>query len=322
MRAVVQDRYGSGDVLRSAERPEPVPGPGEVLVEVLAAGIDRGTEHLVTGLPHAVRLATGLRRPRRTVPGRDLSGRVVAVGPGTPFTVGQTVFGIGREAFAERAIAPATTLAVVPDGVDPLPMAVVGVSGTTALQAVRRHGKVRPGQRVLVLGASGGVGSFAVQLAVDAGAQVTAVTGPTKREFALGLGVHRAVEHTRPDLFDVLGPHDVVVDTGGAAPLRSVRRAMTPTGRHVIVGAEGGGALLGGLDRQARAAAGALVSRHWAGTFVCRENADDLTELADLVARGRLRPALDRTFALEEAGEALRYLAAGRVRGKIAVRVA
>jgi NADPH:quinone reductase-like Zn-dependent oxidoreductase len=196
MMAIVQDRYGSTDRLRLADVPDPVPGPGEVLVRVGAAGVDRGTWHVMAGRPLAARLALGLRGPRDRTPGRDVSGTVVALGDGvTRHAVGDAVYGTARGSFAELAVVPLTRLAPRPRTLGDVEAAAVPVSALTALQALRAA-RVTRGDRVLVIGASGGVGSYAVQLAVDLGAHVTGVCGPTKADLVRGLGAERVVDHT------------------------------------------------------------------------------------------------------------------------------
>ncbi|MGY1725689.1 NAD(P)-dependent alcohol dehydrogenase [Geodermatophilus sp. SYSU D01062] len=325
MTAVVQQRYGPAPegLLAVGEAPVPRPGEGEVLVRVLASSVDRGTWHSMAGLPYPVRAVSGLRRPKAANPGRNLAGEVVATGSGVAGVApGDQVYGIGRATFAEYAVAPARKLAPLPPGLGPEQAATVPVSGLTALQAVRDHGRVRAGQRVLVLGASGGVGGFAVQVARAAGAEVTGTASTAKVDLVRGLGAHTVVDHTRQDPLDGGARYDVVLDTGGNRPLRALRRALTPHGRLVIVGGENGGRWLGGTDRQLRAQAlSPFVGQHL-GTFVAREDGADLRELSALVEAGALTPAVDRVFPLEETAAAVRHLLDGGARGKVAVRVA
>ena len=322
MRAIVQDAYGAPDRLTPAERPIPPPGDGEVLVAVHAAGVDRGVWHLVTGLPFAVRLGFGLRRPHQPVPGLDLAGVVVALGAGvTRFSVGQRVFGIGAGTWAEYALAREDKLSHVPEGVDLVGAATVAVSGGTALQALHDIGRVQAGQRVLVIGASGGVGSHAVQLARAAGAHVTGVAGPAKLDLVRSLGAHEVVDYTTGDPVDGRLRYDLVIDTGGRRPLRRLRRALTPTGTLVIVGGEDGDRIGGGVDRQLRALALSVFVRQRLTTFVAREHHTSSDRLAALLADGSLRPAIGRRYRLEEAGAALADLAGGRARGKSVIVV-
>ncbi|WP_130513619.1 NAD(P)-dependent alcohol dehydrogenase [Krasilnikovia cinnamomea] len=325
MRAVVQDRYGADPEgrLRLAQIARPQIGPGEVLVRVRAASVDRGTWHLMAGLPYPVRAAGfGMRRPRYANPGRALAGTVAAVGADvTGLQPGDEVFGVGAATFAEYACARADKLAVKPATLSFEQAAALGISGLTALQAVRKHGRVAAGQKVLVLGASGGVGAFATQLAKADGAHVTGVCSTTKVDLVRSLGADRAVDYTREDALDGRTRYDVIIDTGGNRRLADLRRALTAAGRLVIVGGETGGRWLGGTDRQLRAQ---LLSRFVGqrlGSFLTSENATDLGTLARLCASGELTAAVDRTYPLAEAAAAIRHLLDGRVRGKVVITV-
>jgi NADPH:quinone reductase-like Zn-dependent oxidoreductase len=322
MKAIVQDRYGSTDRLRLADVPDPVPGPGEVLVRVGAAGVDRGTWHVMAGRPLAARLALGLRAPRDRTPGRDVSGTVVALGEGvTRHAVGDAVYGTARGSFAELAVVPLTRLAPRPRTLGDVEAAAVPVSALTALQALRTA-RVTRGDRVLVIGASGGVGSYAVQLAVDLGAHVTGVCGPAKADLVRGLGAERVVDHTSTPLETLDERFDVVVDIAGHRRVRVLRGLLTDRGRLVIVGSEHPGRWLGGLQR---AIGAALLSPFVGQTLVmlmASENGSDLVALTEVIERGGLRPAVERTFALEEAGEAIDHVAQGRARGKVVLEVA
>jgi NADPH:quinone reductase-like Zn-dependent oxidoreductase len=321
MRAIVQREYGSADALSLGRVPRPAIAADQVLVEVRAAGLDRGTWHLVTGTPYAIRLAMGLRRPRNPVPGMDLAGTVAAVGSKvTRFAVGDEVFGYGRGSFAEYAVAPEAKLARKPAGLSFEQAAALAVSGSTALQALRDAGRVRAGQRVLVIGASGGVGSYAVQLAKAAGAEVTGVASTGKLDLVRALGAERAIDYTREDFADGSRSYDLIIDTGGNASLRRLRRALTPKGTAVIVGGENAG-LWTGLGRQFRALALSPFIRQRLAVMFAREGAADLERLAELAAAGRVVPAIDRTYPLERMPEALRHLETGEVRGKAVVVV-
>ncbi len=322
MRAVAQEAYGAPDALALTERPVPRPGPGEVLVAVHAAGVDRGVWHLVTGLPFAVRLGFGVRRPRQSVPGLDLAGVVVAVGAGvTRFSLGQRVFGIGTGTWAQYAVAREEKLSHVPDGVDLVGAATVAVSGSTALQALHDVGRVQPGQRVLVIGASGGVGSHAVQIARAAGAHVTGVASGAKADLVRSLGADEVVDYTTSDPVDGRVHYDLVLDIGGRRPLRALRRSLTPQGTLVIVGGEGGDRVGGGAGRQLRALALSPFVRQRLTMFVAREHHSSTDRLAGLLADGRLRPAVGRRYPLEDAAAALTDIAAGRARGKSVIVV-
>ena len=324
MTSVVQHRYGSEpeSVLTVGALPVPAAGPGEVLVRVRAASVDRGTWHLMAGLAYPIRLVFGLRRPRSANPGRTLAGTVAAVGPGVSgFRPGDEVFGVaaGNGTFAEYAVARPDRLAPMPAGLSFEQAAAVPVSGSTALQAVRDHGRVRAGDSVLVIGASGGVGSFAVQIAKAMGAEVTGVAGTAKLDRVRALGADHVLDYTREDVVDGRRRYDVVLDIAGNRPLRHLRRALTPRGRLVIVGGETGGRWLDGLDRQLRAVLlSPFVGQHL-GFFVNKENAADLTALGELIEAGRVSPAVDRVYPLAETVTAIRHLIDGRAAGKVVV---
>jgi NADPH:quinone reductase-like Zn-dependent oxidoreductase len=326
MTAVVQDRYGPDPegLLRVVRIDRPTISDDEVLVRVHAASVDRGTWHVMAGLPYPIRLAGfGLRRPKYANPGRNLAGTVEAVGADvTGFAPGDEVYGMSTGTFAEYAAVRADKLAAKPENLAFEQAAAVPVSGSTALQAVRDHGRVRAGERVLVIGASGGVGSFAVQLAKASGAEVTGVAGTGKVDLVRALGADRVVDHTREDFADGRVRYDVVVDTGGNARLSRLRRALTPRGRLVIVGGETGGRLLGGSDRGIRAQVVSLFVDQQLGTFIAAENAADLIALTELIEAGELTPAVDRSYPLSEVAAAVRHLLDGKTRGELAVTVA
>ncbi len=320
MRAIVRDRYGSADVLRLGSVPRPVPGDHDVLVRVAAAGLDRGAWHTMTGLPYLGRLAFGLRRPRNPVLGTDLAGTVAAVGPAVRgFSVGDPVFGFGRGAFAEYALVADDRLAHRPAGLSPERAATLPVSGATALQAVHDHGHVRAGQAVLVTGASGGVGGYAVQLAKAAGAHVTGVCSPGKADHVRSLGADAVLDHTRDDFADGSRRYDLVVDLAGNPTVSRLRRALTPHGTAVLTGGEDGGRLTGGMGRQLRALAISPLVGQRLTMFVARVRTGDLDRLAALVGDGTITPTLARTYPLDEMPDAMRDLVAGRTRGKVAL---
>ncbi|GGD11680.1 NADPH:quinone reductase [Nocardioides daphniae] len=320
VRALVQREYGGTDVLRVETIAAPSPGPGEVLLDVQAAAIDRGTLHLLTGLPRMARLAVGLRQPKRLVPGLDVAGRVVAVGEGvTRLQVGQQVFGIARGSLTEQAVALETKLALAPAGLAPTECAVLGVSGLTALQALDAA-RVDAGDHVLVIGASGGVGSFAVKLAVARGARVTAVCSAVKAEAVRSWGADRVVDHAVGDPLAGLSC-DAVIDVAGGTSLRRLRRVLTPTGTIVFVGVETGGGWTGGFVRPMFLALRMLAARQRYVMLMARETHVDLERIAEAVAVDGLRPHVHGTVPLEETPRALDELADGRVTGKVAVRV-
>lgn len=322
MRAIVQDRYGSPEVLRSATIQRPEIAEHEVLLRVQAAGLDRGTWHLMTGMPYLMRIiGFGLRRPKNRVPGIDVAGTVVAVGSAvTAFRIGDEVFGMSRGSFAEYAAARADKLAHKPANVTFEQAAVIGVSGGTALQALAAGG-LQAGQRVLITGASGGVGSYAVQLAKAAGAHVTGVCSAGKRDLVRGLGADEVLDYARDDFADGAQHYDLIIDIAGNSPLSRLRRALTPTGTAVIVGGESKGNLTGGIGRQVRAMMlTPFIGQRLTG-LAAKERGSDSEVLAGYVAAGRVIPSIDRTYPLDQVPAAVGHLAAGRVNGKVAIRV-
>lgn len=321
MRAVVQDRYGSSEVLQVAQIPRPGVTEHEVLVRVRAAGLDRGTEHLMTGKPYLMRFGFGVRRPKNPVSGRDVAGTVAAVGSAvTRFAVGDEVFGIAPGSFAEYAVGREDKLARKPVDLSFAQAAVVPISGGTALQALLDVGKVEAGQTVLVLGASGGVGSYAVQLAKAFGAEVTGACSTAKLDLVASFGADHVLDYTRDDFADGTRRFDLILDIGGNPSLRRLRRALQPGGTVVFVGGENAGGLTG-MGRQLR---GALLSpfvRQRFALFMAKERASDLERLTELIETGRVVPSLGRSYALDEAPAAMRQLETGKVRGKVAITV-
>jgi NADPH:quinone reductase-like Zn-dependent oxidoreductase len=269
MQAVVYDRYGDADVLRVGEMPRPAVGDHEVLVQVRAAGLDRGAWHFMTGTPYLLRLGAGLRRAGLT--------------------------------FVQAAAVP--------------------ISGLTALQGLRDAGRVRAGQQVLITGASGGVGSFAVQLGAFLGAEVTGVAGTAKLDLVRSLGARHVLDHSRDDFADGPRRYDLILDLAGNPALSRLRRALTPTGTAVIAGGEGGGDWTGGIHRQLQAVALSPFVRQRLTMLLVRETAAGLDQLADLVGQGALTPSVGRVFPFDQAPAAMRHLAAGRARGKIVVEL-
>ena len=322
MRAVVQDAYGDAEVLRLAERPLPrALRDDEVLVRVHAAGLDRGTWHLMTGTPYAVRLVMGLRRPKQPIPGLDLAGTVAAVGTAvTRFAPGDEVYGIGTGTFAEYAVAKEDKLAGKPARLTHEQAATVPVSAITALQAVTDLANVRAGQRVLVTGASGGVGSYAVQIAVAAGAEVTGVASAAKADLVRSLGAAHVLDYAQDDFAAVPDRYDVIIDIAGNASLSRLRRALTTTGTAVLVGGEDSGRVTG-MSRQLRALVVSLFVRQRLTMRVPKERARDLERLSALIEAGHVTPSVGATYPLDDAARAMRDLVAGRVSGKAAIVV-
>jgi NADPH:quinone reductase-like Zn-dependent oxidoreductase len=322
MAAIVQDRYGTEPetALRVDEVARPEVGPEEVLLRVDAVSLDRGTWHLMAGLPYPVRLAGfGVRAPKAN-PGRSVAGAVVEVGAEvTGLRVGDEVYGSAPGGLAEYVVADPARLAPRPAGLTAEQAAAVPISGLTAIQAVRDRGAVEAGQRVLVIGASGGVGSFAVQIAKAAGAEVTGVASTAKLDVVRSLGADHVVDYTTQDLGDAPHPFDVIIDTGGNRRVADLRRLLTPEGRLVIVGGETGGRWLGGVQRGVGAQILSLFSDQKLGTFISSEDRADLEALTELIEAGHVTPAVDRTFELADAAAAIRYLQDGHARGKVVV---
>jgi len=322
MEAIVQDRYGPADVLELRDVEQPRIGDDEVLVRVHAAGVDRAVAHLMTGRPRLVRLmGFGLRRPKAPTPGTGLAGRVEAVGKDvTRFQPGDEVYGTGEGAFAEYARAKDAKLAPKPVNVTFEQAAVVPHGGFTALEALRDKGKVKEGQSVLIVGASGAVGTAAVQLAKAFGAEVTGVCSTAKVDLVRSLGADHVVDYTRDDLADGTSRYDLILDVGGNSPISRLRRALTRTGTLVIVGGEGGGQWIG-MGRQFRAVTLSPFVLQKLRVFIVKERADDLRTLTELVEDGVFTPVVDRTYPLVEAADAVRRLEAGQARGAIVLTV-
>jgi NADPH:quinone reductase-like Zn-dependent oxidoreductase len=322
MKAIVRDAYGPADVLRLAEIDAPVAREGEVSVRVVAAGVDQGVWHVMVGMPYAMRLAGfGIRAPKNPLLGYDLAGRVEAVGSNAgSFRPGDEVFGTCRGSFAEFAVTGADRLATKPEEVSFEQAAATPTSGVTALQAVRDHGKVKAGQHVLVIGASGGVGTFAVQIAKADGAQVTGVCSAAKSDLVRSIGADHVIDYSKEDFADSANRYDVILDTAGGGSLSDLRRALAPRGTLVIVGGEHAGNWLG-MRNQLRAAAVSPFVGQKLGFFITKQRSEDLEELRKLLESGAIKPVVDRSFPLDEVPEAIRYLRDGRARGKIVVTI-
>ena len=320
MKATVRDAYGSVDVLRVGEIDTPVAGDGEVLVRVVAAGVDQGVWHVMEGMPYAMRLAGfGIRAPKNPLLGYDLAGHVDAVGSGvTAFGPGDEVFGTCRGSFAEFAVARVDRLATKPARVSFEQAAATPTSGYAALQAVRDHGKVRAGQKVLVIGASGGVGTFAVQIAKTDGAEVTGVCSAAKVDLVRSIGADHVIDYSTEDFADGQNRYDVILDIAGGRSLSDLRNALTPQGTLVIVGGERAGNWLG-MRNQLRAAATSPFVGQKLCFFIAKQRSQDLEELRKLLESGAITPVVDRTFPLDGVPDAIRYLRDGRARGKLVV---
>ena len=303
----------------------PAVGVGEVLVQVRAAGVDPGVWHLMTGRPYLVRaMGFGLRAPKVAVRGRDLAGVVAEVGTRvTCFGPGDEVYGTCESgSFAEYAAARQERLAAKPASLSFEQAAAVPISGVTALQAVRDCGRLQPGEQVMVIGAAGGVGSFAVQIAKAFGARVTGVCSTSKAGLVRSLGADDVIDYARDEI-DRDGPrYDVIIDTAGNRPLPLLRRAITPHGTLVLVGGEHGrGRLLGGFGRQLRAPLASIFTSQRLRGLTARERAEDLNTLSELIESGKITPLIDRAYPLADAPDAIRHLAEGHATGKVVVTV-
>lgn len=322
MRAALQDHYGSADVIRVGwvEMPS-ITNDEEVLLRVAAGGVDRGTWHLLTGRPYLVRLAIGLRKPRAAVLGREVAGTVVAVGSAARrLAVGDRVFGIASGSFAEYTVAKARKLVHMPQTLSFAQAAVLPISGMTALQAVDAA-RIGDGSSVLVIGASGGVSGYAVQIAKARGAHVTGICRAAKADFVLALGADRVIAYDRPADADKRACYDAIIDTGGDTPIAALRGMLAPRGTLVIVGGEGGDALTG-IGRQLRARLLSPFVRQRLTFIVNREQQAELERLRDLVVSGAVRSILDIVYPLERTADAIQDLAGGRMRGKAGIGIA
>ncbi len=320
MRAIVQDRYGSADVLQLREIARPRPGAGEVIVRVHAAGVDFGVWHLMEGVPYAVRLAIGLRRPKNPVRGLELAGVVEEVGTNvTTFAPGDEVFGVGEGSFAEYARASVSKLLHKPQNLGFAEAAVVPVSATTALTGIRAAG-LQAGQTVLITGAGGGVGSYAVQLARGMGAEVTGVCSTAKLDFVRSLGAAHVIDYTREDATAGDRTYDVIIDLAGSRSVSALRRALAPAGTLVILGGEGGGKWLG-MGRQVWAQIVGAATRQTFRSPIGLVNQKDLATLGEMLEAGTLAPVVDRRYPLSEVPMAVRALAAGHSLGKAVITI-
>ncbi len=323
MKAIVQDTYGSADVLELRDIDTPEIGDDQVLVRVHAAGVDRGVWHLMAGLPYPIRIAGyGVRAPKYPVLGMDLAGVVEAVGKDvTRFVPGDEVFGIGKGAFAEYAVAPEGKLAPKPANLSFEQAAAIAISGLTALQALRDVAKVQAGQKVLIIGASGGVGTYAVQVAKAYGAHVTGVASTSKVDLVRAIGADEVIDYNCEDFAEGDIRYDVIVDIGGNASLTRLRRALTPTGTAAIVGGETGGRWIGGFDRMLRAPMLSPFVSQDLRSVTASENAADMLVLRDMIEAGQVTPVIERSYALADAPDAIRHVEQGKARGKVVITI-
>lgn len=318
MQAIVQDRYGTADVLELQTIERPVISPSEVLVEVHAAGVDRGVWHLMSGQPHLVRLAGyGLTKPKNPVLGMDVAGSVVAVGDDvTRFQPGDEVFGIAKGSYAQYAAADEHKLVHRPTNTTAKQAAAAAISGITALQALTDVGDLEAGQHVLIVGASGGVGTYAVQLAKALGAEVTGVASPAKIEMVRSIGADHVIDYTTDDFVGGSTRYDLILDIGGRNTIARLRSALTPAGTLVIVGGEDGGRWTGGVGRQVRAMILSPFLRQRLRMFISKEHHSFMERLAVYIESGAVVPTVGKEFALEDAPDAIRQMQAGSTSGK------
>jgi NADPH:quinone reductase-like Zn-dependent oxidoreductase len=322
MRAITQDRYGGPDVLALNEVPVPVPGEGQVLVRVVNASLNIYDWHMTSGKPYMARAVAGLSAPKNQIPGADVAGVVEAVGPGTSrFAVGDQVFGeIGAGAFAQYAVADADRISRKPSNVSFVAAAATPMAGLTALQALRDRGGLEAGQRVLVNGASGGVGTFAVQIAKVLGAEVTAVCSTGKVAQAEAIGADRVVDYTKTDFTDGERLHDLLFDNVGDRPWRETSRVLSPGGSHVMITGPKH-AVFGPLRHLLVRKAASIFTDKSFTWFTAASDPADLEFLGELVANGQLSPVIERTFPLADLPDALRYLGEGHARGKLVIEI-
>jgi NADPH:quinone reductase-like Zn-dependent oxidoreductase len=320
MKALTQDRYGTADVLELRDIERPKPREGQVLVRVVAAGIDRGAWHFMAGEPYLMRLlGFGLRAPSVAVPGTNFAGVVEAVGPAvTAFKPGDEVYGATRGTFAEYAVAPIGKVAPKPPQLSFEQAAVLPYPTFVAMQALRDHGHVQPGQRVLVVGASGAVGTIAVQLATAFGATVTGVCSGGHADLVRSLGADDVIDYTREDFADGSRAFDLILDIGGRTSVARLRRALTRAGTLVIVGGEGD-RWIGGIQRQAWATVLSSFVPQRLAAFVVKENAGELLTMNELVAAGRVAPVLGPAFPLPDGAAAVAAFETGHVDGRIVI---
>ncbi len=321
MKAIVQDHYGDASSLRFDDIDRPQVGDDDVLVQVVAAGVDRGALHFMTGHPYLMRLGTGLRAPKMRVPGVSYAGRIEAIGSTvTGFAVGDEVYGAARGTYAEYVTASPTKMAHKPPQLTYEEAAVLPYAAFAALQAVRDHGRVQPGERVLVVGATGAVGSIVVQAAKAAGADVTAVAGPRHQQTAATLGADHTIDYSRNNFADGTRTYDVVVDVFGRTPTRRLRRALTPRGRLIIVGGEGD-RWTGGTQRQVGAMILSPFLSQTLRTFLAKEHTDTLQQMNDLLAQGKVQPPKTQTYPLADAANAVDALQAASTSRRLVLTV-
>jgi NADPH:quinone reductase-like Zn-dependent oxidoreductase len=322
MQAIVQDTYGSAGVLALREIDKPAIADDEVLIHVRAAGVNIADWAVMSGLPYIARPVYGLRRPKQGVRGTDVAGTVEAVGSAvTRFRVGDAVFGASSGSYAEFAAASESTLALKPANLSFEQAAAVPMAGLVALQAVRDHGNVGPGTKVLINGASGGIGTFAVQIAKAYGAHVTGVTSTANLELVRSLGADAVIDYTKVDFTATGEQYDYILDNVSNHSLAHLRRALTPTGMLVPNGGNFANRWFAGGGRIMRAVVLSKFVDQKLRNFLVAMKAADLETLKELIEAGKVVPVIDRAYPLHEAQRALDHVATGHARGKIAITV-
>ncbi|HCT77877.1 MAG TPA: NAD(P)-dependent alcohol dehydrogenase [Micromonosporaceae bacterium] len=322
MKAITQDRYGSPDVLVLKEINKPVAKDDEVLIRMRAAAVDAGTWHVMRGAPYIARLALGLRKPKSQLVGRDVAGTVEAVGQKvTRFRPGDEVWAEGDAgSFAEYLCVREKLVGLKPSNLTFEQAAAVPLSGNTALQGIRDQGQVKPGQRILINGASGGVGTFAVQIAKSLGAEVTGVCSTGKVDLVRSIGADHVVDYTKEDFTKSAQRYDVIFDLAGDHSTAECRRVLTPNGI-LVLSSGNGGRWLGPIGRMMGALALSSFTRQRLRPLVVARSKENLDALKELVESGKVTPVIDRAFPLSEAAEAIRYLEQGNARGKVVITV-
>jgi NADPH:quinone reductase-like Zn-dependent oxidoreductase len=326
VKAIVRGRYGSPDVLELTEIDKPEPGDDEVLVRVHAASVNPADWHFLRGTPYIARLQLGLRKPKDRVLGCDVAGRVEAVGKDvTMFRPGDDVFGSpfmhGLGAFAEYVCVPEDLLAPKPATLSFDHAAAVPLTASTALQGLRDHGRIEPGQRVLIIGASGGVGTFAVQIAKSFEAEVTGVCSTRNVDIARSLGADHIIDYTQEDFTKSGRNYDLIFQLAGTRSPSECRGALTPKGTLVLSSGESDGRWIGPVERIVKALVLSPFVSQKMVSFTVKPNKEDLQFLRQLIETGKLAPVIDRTYPLAEVPEAIRYLEEGHARGKVVITV-
>ena len=322
MKAIFYDRYGPPDVLELREIDRPALAPDRVLIRVHTTSVNPVDWHYMRGEPYLVRISEGARKPKTNVPGVDLAGRVEAVGDSvSQFKPGDEVFGAGSGTFAEYALAKETNLVPKPVGVSYEQGGVVAVAGCTAVQALRDHGRLQAGQRVLINGAAGGVGTFAVQISKALGAEVTGVCSSRNVEMVRSIGADAVVDYAQQDFTRAGQRYDLILDAVGNHSIRSIRGSLTPSGTAVFVGGGGSGRWLGPMVGPLKAMVLDRFVRQRLVSMLAKIAKDDLAFISDLMLSGQLTPVIGRTFTLSEAADAVRYLEAGHARGKANITI-